>query len=92
MSNDSGKSFFKDIIVPVVAAVVAAIATVLATKACDRISPDENRVTINDTVRVVEAHTPQNKNDSMLYLAITELNRTIRETIPRNNNIRKRNS
>lgn len=85
MSNsDSPNSIWKEIIV----AVVAAVATVLVTKTCDRISPDENKVIISDTIRVVESHTPQNTNDSLLFIAINELNRTIRETVPRSNNVR----
>ncbi len=65
---------------------VTALATVAITKTCDRISPEENRVVISDTLRVIEAHAPQN-DDSLLFTAISELNRTIRETAKRNNNI-----
>lgn len=82
MSNDSSNSIWRDIIV----AGVAAIVTVLVSKGCDRISPEDNRVIISDTLRVIETHAPQN-DDSLLFTAITELNRTIRETAKTNNNI-----
>ena len=64
------------------------ILALLITRAFHIISPEESKVVISDTLRVIEANTRQNTEDSLLFNAITELNRTIRETTPRNNSIR----
>lgn len=82
--SDSNKSLWKEIMV----AIIASLATVLISKACDRIAPGENKVIISDTLRIVETQTPRYPDDSLLYVAISELNKTIRETLPQNNNIK----
>ena len=87
-NNDSEKSFWKGLGLTVVVSIVTTVVTLLVTKAFNIISPEENKVVISDTLRVIEAHTPQNTNDSLLYIAINELNKTIRETTPRSNNVR----
>lgn len=84
MEGSESKSLLKEILI----AVAAAFATVLVTKACDKIVPEENKVVISDTLRVVETQSPRYSDDSLLYVAISELNRTIRETLPKNNNIK----
>lgn len=81
--NDTFRISWKDII----QGVVVAVTTVLVTKTCDKIVPGENKVIISDTLRVVEAHSPRYSDDSLLYIAISELNKTIRETTSKNNNI-----
>lgn len=92
MSKDSGKSFWEGfggtILISIVTTVLTTVVTLFVTKAIHIISPEENRVIISDTLRIVEAGTPQNRDDSLMYNAITELNRTIREIVPKNNNIR----
>lgn len=92
MSKDSEKSFWKGfggtVLITIVTTVLTTVVTLFVTKAIHIISPEENRVIISDTLRIVEAGTPQNRDDSLMYNAITELNRTIREIVPKNNNIR----
>ena len=69
-NNDSEKSFWKGLGLTVVVSIVTTVVTLLVTKAFNIISPEENKVVISDTLRVIEAHTPQNTNDSLLYIAI----------------------
>lgn len=83
-SSDFFRGFRKDVIVPV----IVAFLTALVTKTCDKIVPGENKVIISDTLRVVEAHSSRYSDDSLLCVAISELNQTIRETANKNNNIK----
>ena len=91
MSKDSEKSFWKGfggtVLITIVTTVLTTVVTLFVTKAIHIISPEENRVIISDTLRIVEAGSSQNRDDSLMYNAITELNKTIREIVP-NNNIR----
>ena len=84
-SSDFFRGFRKDVIVPV----IVAFLTALVTKTCDKIVPGENKVIISDTLRVVEAHSSRYSDDSLLCVAISELNQTIRETANKNKSLAK---
>lgn len=87
-NSDSEKGIWKGWGVSIILPIVTTLITLLVTRAFHIISPEENKVIISDTLRVVETQIPRNSNDSLLFIAISELNKTLRETAPRNNSVK----